>query len=69
MIVHHRGKRLLARCLDSLLASRGVDLTVVVVANACREALPEVAEASSRVHVVATEHSLGFSAANNLGAA
>lgn len=69
VIVHHRGRRLLARCLESLLASREVDLEVVVVANACDEPLPESVETSSRVHPVASARSLGFSAANNLGAA
>ncbi len=67
VIVHHRGEAMLARCLDSLLASAGVDLEVVVVENACTEPLPAVARASTRVHVVTTETSLGFSAANNLG--
>ncbi len=69
IIPHHRGRRLLARCLDSLLASDGVDLDVLVVANACREELPEIAASSRRVHVFASERSLGFSVANNVGAA
>ena len=68
VIVHHRGLRLLECCLESLLASSGVELTIVVVANACTEPLPEVASSSSRVHVVTSERSIGFSAANNLGA-
>ena len=69
VIVHHRGKRLLARCLDALLASSGVELEVVVVANACDEALPDQVESNPRVHLVASPRALGFSAANNLGAA
>lgn len=68
VIVHHRGRRLLGRCLESLLASEGVELDVVVVANACREELPEIVEVSPRVHPVVSGRSLGFSAANNLGA-
>lgn len=69
VIVHHRGRRLLQRCLESLLASADVELEIVVVANACDEALPDVATRSRRVHVVVSDRSLGFSAANNLGAA
>lgn len=65
--VHHRGREMLGACLDSLLASTGVELEVVVVANACDEALPEVASSSPHVHVVRSERSIGFSAANNLG--
>jgi GT2 family glycosyltransferase len=68
VIVHHRGRRLLERCLESLLASEGVRLEVVVVANACHEALPQLAESDPRVHAVASARSIGFSAANNLGA-
>lgn len=69
VIVHHRGRRLLGRCLDALLTSTGVELSIVVVANACEEALPEVANANPDIHVVMSRRSLGFSAANNLGAA
>lgn len=65
--VHHRGRDMLGACLESLLASTGVELEVVVVANACDEELPEVVASSSRVHVVRSERSIGFSAANNLG--
>ncbi len=69
VVVHHRGRDMLERCLSSLLASTAVDLDVVVVANRCQEALPEVVEASPKVHVVASETALGFAAANNLGVA
>jgi len=65
--IHHRGRQMLADCLTSLLASDGVDLEVVVVANACAEDLPDVVDASPRVHAVRSATSLGFSAANNLG--
>ncbi|MCZ6508359.1 MAG: glycosyltransferase family 2 protein [Acidobacteria bacterium] len=68
IIVHHRGSGILARCLESLLASEGVALEIVVVANACQEALPSLVEAHPRVHVIISERSVGFSAANNLGA-
>ena len=67
VIVHHRGQAMLERCLESLLASQGVELEIVVVANHCQEDLPELAHRSPRIHVVASEISLGFSAANNLG--
>ncbi len=67
VIVHHRGEAMLGRCLESLLASAGVELQVVVVENACQEPLPEIARTSRRVHAVTSEVSLGFSAANNLG--
>jgi hypothetical protein len=69
VVVHHRGRDLLGRCLDSLLASHGVDLWVAVVANACPEALPTVAESDPRVVVLRSETPLGFAAANNRGAA
>ncbi|MGD8440630.1 MAG: glycosyltransferase, partial [Holophagae bacterium] len=65
--IHHRGRDMLDVCLTSLLASRGVDLEVVVVLNGCDEELPGVAETSPRVHVVATEAPVGFSEANNVG--
>lgn len=68
VIVHHRGRALLEACLERLLTSRCVDLQVVVVSNACEEPLPAAAEAPP-VHVVHSEASLGFSAANNLGVA
>ena len=68
VIVHHRGERLLARCLDSLMASERVDLRVVIVSNACREPLPRIVSVDPRVHVVRSERSIGFSEANNLGA-
>ena len=67
IIVHHRGREMLGRCLSTLLDSAGVELDVVVVANACDEELPELVRASSQIHTVASETSLGFSAANNLG--
>ncbi|MEM7356713.1 MAG: glycosyltransferase, partial [Acidobacteriota bacterium] len=69
VIVHHRGEAMLARCLESLMASIRVELEVVVVANHCQEPLPELAHTSPQVHVVTSETSLGFSAANNLGVA
>jgi hypothetical protein len=67
VIVHHRGKAMLERAVDSLLRSSGVELAVVVVSNDCREELPEIVEAASEVHLVVASESLGFSAANNLG--
>ena len=67
VIVHHRGKELLEHCLRRLLASHSVDLQVVVVSNDCKEPLPEIVESAPAVHVVRSETSLGFSAANNLG--
>jgi len=69
VVVHHRGRDLLERCLESLLSSRGVDLRVAVVANACTEALPPVAERDPRVSVVRSDRAIGFAAASNLGAA
>jgi GT2 family glycosyltransferase len=69
VVVHHRGRDLLGSCLESLLSSRGVDLRVAVVANACTEALPPVAERDPRVAVLRPDQPLGFSAANNRGAA
>ncbi len=67
IVVHHRGRDMLGRCLSSLLDSAGVELEVVVVANACDEELPQIVEQSPRIHSVASKTSLGFSAANNLG--
>ena len=65
IVVHHRGEDLLTRCLESLLASRDVDLQVAVVANACEEPLSPLAEGQRRVHVLRSAAPLGFSAANN----
>jgi GT2 family glycosyltransferase len=67
VIVHHRDSPLLEHCLRGLLASRGVDLRVVVVANACEEALPAIAIDEPSILVTRSSTSLGFSAANNLG--
>lgn len=67
VIVHHRGREILERCLESLLASRGPSIQVVVVANSCQEPLPELVESSDRIHLVESTVSLGFAAANNLG--
>ncbi len=68
VIVHHRGKAKLERCLKTLLDSTGVELEIVVVANACDQQLPEIVETSARVHTVVSGTPLGFAAANNLGA-
>ena len=66
--IHHRGLEMLEVCLKTLLSSSSsVDLEVVVVLNGCDEDLPDVAHASSRVHVISAERPVGFSAANNLG--
>lgn len=67
VIVHHRGRELLDLCLSRLLASRGVELEVVVVSNACREPMPDIVEQDARVHLARSDTSLGFSAANNFG--
>jgi GT2 family glycosyltransferase len=69
VVVHHRGQEILSRCLETLLSSAGVDLLVAVVANACPEPLPDVAESHPRVVVLRSETPLGFGAANNRGAA
>ena len=69
VIVHHRGRDILEVAVESLLASRDVELKIVVVENGCHEELPEIADSSPAVHVVRSEASLGFSAANNLGVA
>lgn len=69
VVVHHRGLDLLARCLESLLASSGIELRVAVVANACPEPLPAVAEGDPRILVLRSEVPLGFATANNRGAA
>jgi hypothetical protein len=66
VVVHHRGEHLLAQALASLLASEGVDVRTVLVANACGEDLPPACE-TDRVAVVRSPTPLGFSAANNLG--
>ncbi len=66
IIVHPRGRALLGRCLRSLVASRGVSLEIVLVANACAEPLPPEA-ADPRIEVVHSPRALGFGAANNLG--
>jgi len=60
---------MLDRCVRSLLASHGVELEVVVVANGCDEELPELITSSPRVRLVASPEPRGFAAANNLGVA
>lgn len=67
--VHHRGKAMLQECLRSLLASEGVEMEIVVVANNCKEELPPIIEASPRIHLWVAPRNLGFSAANNAGVA
>lgn len=67
--VHHRGKDLLDHSLRSLLATRGAEIEIVVVSNACQEPLPELIEQHPRIHLVPLETSVGFSEANNLGVA
>ncbi|MCG8461495.1 MAG: glycosyltransferase, partial [Holophagales bacterium] len=68
-IVHHRGLEMLGECLRTLLASRGVDLRVVILSNHCQEPLPELVDTDDRVHVVRSDRSIGFSEANNTAAA
>ena len=67
VVVHHRGRDLLQRCLSSLTRSDDVELQVVLVLNACDEELPEIVEASDQIHVVALRSEAGFAAANNRG--
>jgi GT2 family glycosyltransferase/SAM-dependent methyltransferase len=67
--VHHRGKELLEHCLRSLLATRGAEVEILVVSNACQEPLPDLVGQEPRIHVLRLETSVGFSAANNLGVA
>ena len=69
VIVHHRGLEMLDDCLCSLLDSAAVELQIIVVSNGCEEPLPEIAELSPRVHVTAPPQPVGFSEANNVGAA
>lgn len=66
VIVHHRGADLLEASIGSLLRSEGVDLQVIIVANACEELIPEDLRLHPAVHVVESTHPLGFSTANNL---
>ncbi|HEX3130979.1 MAG TPA: methyltransferase domain-containing protein [Thermoanaerobaculia bacterium] len=67
--VHHRGKDLLDHSLRSLLDTRGAEIDVVVVSNACQEPLPELIGQHPRIHLVHLETSAGFSEANNRGVA
>jgi N-acetylglucosaminyl-diphospho-decaprenol L-rhamnosyltransferase len=69
VVVHHRGEEILAGCLQTLLASPALDLRVAVVANACPDPLPAIAESHPSVRVLRSETPLGFAAANNRGAA
>ncbi len=65
--IHHRGKTMLQECLRSLLASTGVDLEIVVVANHCQEELPPIIEQEAQIHLWVAPRNLGFSEANNAG--
>jgi GT2 family glycosyltransferase len=68
VVVHHRGQEMLSRCLETLVSSRGIELRVVVVANACPEPLPSIAERDPRIDVLRSAAPIGFGAANNRGA-
>lgn len=67
VVVHHAGELMLSACLRSVLDNEGVDVDVVVVANACREPLPSWIAGSARVHVLEPRVELGFADANNFG--
>ncbi|MEM6793660.1 MAG: glycosyltransferase family 2 protein [Acidobacteriota bacterium] len=69
VIVHHRGLEMLDDCLRSLLRSEGVALDIVIVSNGCDEPLPAIVESEPRIHVARPPAAVGFSEANNLGAA
>ncbi|MEO1369193.1 MAG: glycosyltransferase family 2 protein, partial [Acidobacteriota bacterium] len=69
VIVHHRGLEMLDVCLSSLLDSVSVDLHIIIVKNGCHEPLPSIAETSPRIHVAEPPEPVGFSEANNVGAA
>lgn len=67
VVVHHTGELMLSACLHSVLDSKGIDVDVVVVANACREPLPSWIAGATRVHVLEPKVELGFAEANNFG--
>lgn len=57
---------MLSACVQSVLETEGVEVEVVIVANACDELLPVWIEGAPRAHVLRTDHAVGFSVANNL---
>ncbi|MFP4324118.1 MAG: glycosyltransferase family 2 protein [Anaerolineales bacterium] len=68
VIVNWNTCGLLRRCLQTVLASEGVALRVVVVDNASTDGSPEMVSAEfPQVALIANPTNDGFSAANNLG--
>jgi GT2 family glycosyltransferase len=67
IVIHHRGKVLLDQCLRSLIVTRGVELEVLVVENACTESLPAIIDREATIHSVQLPSPVGFSEANNIG--
>lgn len=65
VILHHRGEEMLAACLRTLLASRDVELEVVLFANGCDEPLPPIVEEERRIHVLRSAAGVGFAEGNN----
>jgi GT2 family glycosyltransferase len=71
VIVSHRSRELLQRCLDSLREHPpAVPMKVVVVDNASRDGSPEMVRSEyPDVNLIPSAANLGFAAATNLGAA
>lgn len=70
VIVSYNVCALLRRCLETVLASEGVRLTVCVVDNDSKDgSAAMVAESFPQVHLIANESNVGYPAANNQGLA
>lgn len=68
VIVNWNTRDLLRRCLQTVLASRGVSFRIVVVDNASTDGSVEMVRAEfPQVEVIASATNGGFSYANNLG--
>ncbi len=68
VIVSYNVRQLLQRCLETVLASEGVSLSVCVVDNDSKDGSAAlVAGAFPQVHLIANASNVGYPAANNQG--
>ncbi len=70
LVISFEEPRLVREALESVLATRaGFDFEVIVVDNASRGLAPALAPFKERLKVIRNEENLGFTRANNRGAA
>jgi len=67
IVVNYRKWELTRRCLDSLAASRGVDMRIFLVDNRSAEAPPEWTAGFQGLSLLRLEENTGFAGGNNAG--